>query len=87
MATIRLPPGFKEFLKLLKDHNVRSLLIEEYLEITTSISGVKFDSYYQGRVVAKLDGIEVNLINLKDLKTNKKASGRLKDLTDLEKLP
>jgi hypothetical protein len=32
-------------------------------------------------------GIEVNLISLTDLKLNKKASGRFKDLNDLENLP
>ncbi len=31
-------------------------------------------------------GIEVNLISLKDLKVNKRASGRDKDLDDLEHL-
>ena len=31
--------------------------------------------------------VEVNLISLKHLEANKKASGRLKDLTDLEYLP
>jgi 2-hydroxy-3-keto-5-methylthiopentenyl-1-phosphate phosphatase len=30
MATIRLPPDFKEFLKLLKEHDVRYLLIGAY---------------------------------------------------------
>jgi hypothetical protein len=57
------------------------------LEITTSISGVEFEECYQTRIVADLDGIEVNLIDLKHLKKNKKASGRPKDLADLEKLP
>jgi len=148
MATIRLPPDFKEFLKLLKEHNVRYLLIGAYavnyhgyiratgdmdvwiaihpdnaqkiiaalrafgiddpdvnldfflqekkilrmgvppvrLEITTSISGVEFDVCYQSRIVDELDGIEVNLIDLENLKRNKKASGRPKDLVDLKKL-
>ena len=57
------------------------------LEITTSISGVAFDDCYQSRVVDNLDGIEVNLIDLQNLKKNKKASGRSKDLADLENLP
>lgn len=149
MATIRLPQDFKEFLKLLKEHNVRYLLIGGYavayhgypratadmdiwvaihpenanklvaalkefgfdlpeltpqlflrekqiirmgvppvkLEICTSISGVEFNACYNARVVAELDGVEVNLIGLDDLKVNKKASGWLKDMTDLEKLP
>ena len=30
MAIIRLPPDFKEFLKLLKEHDVRYLLIGGY---------------------------------------------------------
>ena len=33
-----------------------------------------------------LDGIEVNLIDLKNLKKNKLSSGRPKDLVDLQKL-
>jgi len=57
------------------------------LEICTSISGVEFETCYQGRVTAVLDGIEVNLISLEHLRINKKASGRYKDLNDLENLP
>jgi len=56
------------------------------LEITTSISGVDFDECYQARIVDKLDDIEVNLIDLEHLKKNKKASGRAKDIADLENL-
>jgi predicted nucleotidyltransferase len=149
MATILLPPDFKDFLKLLKEHKVQYLLIGGYavgyhgypratadmdiwiamqpdnaekivsvlqefgfdvpelsaelflkekqivrmgvppvrLELTTSISGVEFDECYQERVIDILDGVEVNLISLKHLKANKRASGRYKDLNDLENLP
>jgi len=34
-----------------------------------------------------IDGVPVSLISLDDLKTNKRAAGRLKDLADLENLP
>jgi predicted nucleotidyltransferase len=37
--------------------------------------------------VAVLDGVSVNLIGLDDLKANKAASGRTKDLNDLKHLP
>jgi hypothetical protein len=37
--------------------------------------------------VRLIDGIEVNIIHRDDLKQNKKASGRAKDLNDLENLP
>lgn len=149
MATVRLPQDFKEFLRLLKEHDVRYLLIGAYavnyygyiratgdmdvwvavhpdnaeklvhvlkqfgfendpeitpelflqekkiirigvppmrLEISTSISGVEFEECYRSRVVDVLDEIEVNLIDLENLKNNKKASGRPKDLADLQKL-
>lgn len=57
------------------------------IEIATTISGVEFDECFAERQVEILDGIQVNLISLKDLKVNKKASGRHKDLNDLENLP
>ncbi len=149
MATINLPPDFKEFLRLLNAQRVEYLLIGGYavayhgypratadmdiwialhprnadkvvavlkefgfhtpqltpdlfvkeaqiirmgvppvrIEIATSISGVNFDECWTTRVVAELDDVEVNIISLNDLKRNKKAAGRHKDLDDLENLP
>ncbi len=57
------------------------------VDITTTISGVRFAECYAERIVDVLDGVQVNVINLKHLKANKKASGRLKDLADLANLP
>jgi predicted nucleotidyltransferase len=57
------------------------------LEIQTDISGVDFDECFSRRNRVDLAGIQVNLISLEDLKINKKASGRHKDLDDLEHLP
>ena len=56
------------------------------IEVVTTISGVSFHECYAERTVDVLDDVEVNLISLKHLKANKKAAGRLKDLTDLEHL-
>jgi predicted nucleotidyltransferase len=56
------------------------------LEILTSISGVDFEECYARRELAEVDGILVPVIRLDDLKRNKLASGRLKDLADLEEL-
>jgi len=145
---LTLPPDFKEFLKFLKEYDVRYLLIGGYavgyhgyaratedmdiwvaihpenadklvsalhafgfehpdinrelflqenkiirmgrppmrLEISMNISGVDFDECYRTRIIDILDGVEVNLINLENLKKNKKASGRPKDIADLERL-
>ena len=57
------------------------------LEIITTISGVDFDSCYQQKKHGKIDGVEVNIIDLENLRKNKTASGRYKDLNDLENLP
>jgi hypothetical protein len=57
------------------------------LEVTNFIDGVSFAECYANRLRVKLDGLEINLISLMDLRRNKRASGRLKDLADLEKLP
>ncbi len=57
------------------------------LEIVTTISGVKFEECYSERVTDIMDGVEVSLTSLRHLKINKKASGRHKDLNDLEYLP
>ena len=149
MATILLPPDFKEFLQLLNDHQVEYLLIGGYavgyhgypratgdmdiwialnpanaeklvavlaafgfvassispdlflqpnniirmgnpplrLELLTTISGVEFADAYTQRITDTIDGVTVNIISLDQLKVNKRASGRLKDLSDLENLP
>ncbi|MBM3235982.1 hypothetical protein FJZ31_06745 [Candidatus Poribacteria bacterium] len=148
MATILLPPDFKEFLKLLNSHQVEYLLIGGYavgyhgypratadmdlwvaiqqenaeklvavlkefgfyvlelsielflkenqivrmgvspmrIELLTTISGVNFEECYSERIIDVIDGVEVSIINLKHLKLNKRASGRHKDLDDLEHL-
>lgn len=57
------------------------------IEISTTISGVHFDECYRDRVVDQLDGVQVNIISLHHLKINKQASGRYKDLSDLDNLP
>ena len=57
------------------------------IEIATTISGVDFGECYADRVIDAIDGIRLNIISLNHLKLNKRASGRLKDLADLENLP
>ncbi len=57
------------------------------LEVTNFIDGVTFEECFEKRLRVTFDGITFNLISLPDLRRNKKASGRLKDLADLENLP
>ena len=56
------------------------------IDILMGISGVEFGDCYPRRVKVMLDGVEVNFIDLENLRKNKKASGRLQDLADLENL-
>lgn len=56
------------------------------LNLLTSISGVEFDDAFKRRRRMKIDGIEINVISLADLRVNKQASGRLQDLNDIQKL-
>jgi hypothetical protein len=52
----------------------------------TSISGVSFEEAWQSRVPASLEALEVNIIGREALIRNKRASGRAKDLIDVEEL-
>ncbi|MBS3933052.1 MAG: nucleotidyltransferase [Truepera sp.] len=56
------------------------------IEVITTISGVDFNECYAKRLRDIIDGVEVNIIDLADLKANKRASGRAKDIDDLENL-
>ena len=57
------------------------------IEIMTTISGLDFAEAYSRRVVDVIDGVPVSFISGDDLKVNKRTSGRLKDLADLDNLP
>jgi hypothetical protein len=57
------------------------------LEVITSASGVDFNECYSNREVIEIDSILINFISLQDLKKNKRAAGRYKDMDDLEHLP
>lgn len=56
------------------------------IEILTSISGVEFDQCYQRKKMIEIEDILVPVISLPHLRQNKAASGRAKDLADLESL-
>ncbi len=57
------------------------------IELMTTIAGVTFEECWPGRVEETWDGVPVAVIGLECLKKNKRATGRLKDLADLEQLP
>lgn len=56
------------------------------IDLLTHIDGVQFDVCWPRRENVVLDGVALPFIGLADFKANKLASGRLKDLADLEAL-
>lgn len=56
------------------------------IDIITDVKGLKFENAWSNKVVGDFDSVKLNYISLTDLKTTKKATGRYKDLNDLENL-
>ena len=61
--------------------------VPDKIEVFQNASGVNFTDVYPRRLESTLEGIPVKLISLADLRANKQASARHKDLADLERLP
>jgi hypothetical protein len=57
------------------------------IEVLKQLSGVEFDGCWERRVEFRLDDLVIPMISLADLKTNKGAAGRPKDMADLSNLP
>jgi hypothetical protein len=56
------------------------------VEIITEATGINFAASYPNRVMIETDDIKIPFISYLDLVKNKRASGRLRDLADLEAL-
>lgn len=56
------------------------------IEILKEISGFRFHEIYQNALETVFEEIQMKVIHLKDLRKNKKISGRAKDINDLENL-
>ena len=56
------------------------------IDILNAISGVQFKEAFDNKINADVDGLMINFINVDDFIANKLASGRKKDLGDIEAL-
>ncbi len=56
------------------------------IDILTSISGVEFNTAKMESVSTHIDGYEISVLCIADLITNKRATGRTKDMADVETL-
>lgn len=57
------------------------------IEVMQTLSGVEFEPCWEQRVELQVDDWAVPMISLADLKRNKRAAARPKDLADLSGLP
>jgi hypothetical protein len=80
-------PNLNKDLFLRRECLVRMGVPPFRIEILTDIDGVEFAACRRNACVVQIDQISIPIINLEDLKQNKRASGRHKDLDDLENLP
>jgi hypothetical protein len=80
-----LPGLDKNFLK--NNETLYLGRVPNKIEVIQNASGISFAEAFPRRVETTFDGVQVRIISLADLKTNKRASGRYKDLADLENLP
>jgi predicted nucleotidyltransferase len=56
------------------------------IDILSTLPGVDFKRCYETRIQVEIDGVQVYFIDLDNLRKNKRSSGRLQDLADLESL-
>jgi hypothetical protein len=61
-------------------------VVPRRLDLLTSVDGVDFDAAWKRRKLVSIDDVEVPVLSLPDLKANKRAVGRLRDLADVEAL-
>ncbi len=58
-------------------------LVPSRIDILTSISGVAWDQAWPRRLRIQIEGMEIAVLGKEDLITNKRATGRPRDLADL----
>ena len=82
-----LNPDFKEFAELLNAHRVEYLVVGGYALAAHGHPRYTGDmDFWLARNAGDIDGLALNFIGLDDFKANKRASGRNKDLPDLDAL-
>jgi hypothetical protein len=56
------------------------------IDIITGASGLQFESAFANSIETEIEGLTLNIPSIADLIRNKRASGRTKDLADVEAL-
>jgi hypothetical protein len=56
------------------------------IDLLTTLKDIKFEDCYKTKVKVAIGDVEINFIDIENLKKNKRATGRLQDLADAENL-
>ena len=56
------------------------------IDLITKVTGLDFDNAWGKKEIASFEGLTINFLHLSDLKTTKLATGRPKDINDLQSL-
>jgi len=56
------------------------------IDLLTSLTGLDADRAWESRCLGELEGVPVLFLGLDALKENKRATGRARDIADLEEL-
>ncbi|MEM6332352.1 MAG: hypothetical protein AAF823_03330 [Planctomycetota bacterium] len=91
----RLAPALDEFCDLgatpdqlaVKELLVRLGVEPNMVDILGTIAGVEFGPSYERRLTIDYHGTPIDVISLRDLRTNKLATGRSQDAADVDNLP
>jgi hypothetical protein len=78
--------GLKQSDFLVADQIIQLGFPPNRIDLITSLEGVTFDECFDKRLRVEIERVEVNFIDLDNLRKNKRSTGRLQDLADLEKL-
>jgi hypothetical protein len=82
LASLKLKP--EDFLE--KNQIIQLGYPPNRIDLLTALEDVEFDDCYNTRVQVAIQDVKINFIDLENLKKNKRATGRLQDLADVEKL-
>jgi hypothetical protein len=90
---------FVDLLRAFVDHDVRFMVVGAYalaihgrpratgrIDMLTDLTGLTFDEAWPGRITRPFGDVTVGVIGLADFIRNKRATGRAKDLGDIEGL-
>ncbi len=94
---VRLTKAYRQFGMPLFDMTVENFLGEQYdvfgigvqpvkIEVMTNVKGLLFDETYAMAQTYDEDGLKIKFIHINHLIQAKKASGRFRDLDDIEQL-